>query len=71
MTAMQHADMAGPKSSHLGSGIRAWNVRQIRFLLRYGSLYHVPMTADTIAPLASRYAEKHAITRPRALHPAR
>lgn len=48
-------------------GIRLWNARQIRTFLRYGSLYRVPITADTVAPLATRYAEKHATTRPRRL----
>jgi hypothetical protein len=48
-------------------GIRLWNIRQLKTFLRYGSLYHVPLTADVIAPLAVRYAEKHATTRPRML----
>lgn len=54
-----------------GSGILRWNSRQIRFLLKYGSLYHVPLTADSIAPLALRYAERHANTRPRMLQQPR
>ena len=48
-------------------GIRLWNIKQLKTFLRYGSLYHVPLTADVIAPLAVRYAEKHATTRPRLL----
>lgn len=48
-------------------GIRFWNARQIRTFLRYGKLYHVPLTADTVTPLATRYAEKHATTRPQQL----
>lgn len=48
-------------------GMKLWNLRQLKTFLRYGSLYHVPLTVDVIAPLAVRYAEKHAITRPRML----
>lgn len=56
-----------PESRARTRGIRLWNARQIRTFLRYGSLYRVPLTVDTVAPLAVRYAEKHATTRPRQL----
>lgn len=51
-----------------GPGIRQWNLRQLQTFQRYGSRYRIPLTVDLIAPLAVRYAEKHATTRPRLLH---
>jgi hypothetical protein len=50
-------------------GIRSWNNRQMKTFRRYGSLFRVPLTADVVAPLATRYAAKHATTRPRLLSP--
>ena len=61
----QRMKLVATAAARRASGIGLWNIRQLKIFLRYGSLYHVPLTADVIAPLAVRYAEKHATTRPR------